>query len=227
MLEIDVSGKKINLVDWLKCFSNQERFLILEALKFQPLKLEEIEKLIQKSQSTASHHIKKLEKTGFIKGWKKGKYISYTLNKSKMMEFAQLWENWIKNLSSYKQQLGSRNKKQKQELTDKRIKDIKKNFMENSSYQFLRESMEIIANEDRYFILNLINDKPCLISDIEKHLDKSQPSIAHHVRILEKHNFIQSSKKGKFKEYSISREKFMKIVNIWNQWFHIVRLNDY
>ena len=98
--KIEVLDEVINLVDWLKSFSNPERFLILEILKSQPLKLEEIQMLIGKSQSTASHHIKKLEETGFIKGWKNGKYIYYTLNKPKIMEFVQLWENWIKILSS-------------------------------------------------------------------------------------------------------------------------------
>ncbi|MGV9171106.1 MAG: ArsR/SmtB family transcription factor [Promethearchaeia archaeon] len=87
--------------------------------------------------------------------------------------------------------------------------------------------MEIIANEDRFLILNLINNEPCLISDLEKELDKTRASISHHVRILEKNNFIQSSKKGKFKKYTISREKFMKIQTLWNHWFHLIRLNDY
>ena len=97
--EIEVSNEKINLIDWLKSFSNPERFLILEVLKSHPLKLDEIEILIGKSQSTSSHHIKKLEDTGFIKGWKDGKYIYYTLNKTKIIEFAQLIENWLKDLS--------------------------------------------------------------------------------------------------------------------------------
>ena len=100
MLEIEVASEKINLVEWLRSFSNPERFLILEILKYQPLKLDEIQMFIGKSQSTSSHHIKKLEKTGFIKGWKTGKYIYYSLNKPKIMEFVNLWENWIKKLSS-------------------------------------------------------------------------------------------------------------------------------
>ena len=100
MLEIDVFGEKINLVEWLKSFSNPDRFLILEIIKSQPLKLDEIQMCIGKSQSTSSHHIKQLEKTGLIKGWKSGKYIYYSINKPKIMEFVQLWENWIKNLSS-------------------------------------------------------------------------------------------------------------------------------
>ena len=100
MLEIEVFGEKINLVEWLRSFSNPDRFLILEILKSRPLRLDEIQMFIDKSQSTSSHHIKKLEKTGFIKGWKNGKYIYYSLNKPKLMEFVLLWEKWIKNLSS-------------------------------------------------------------------------------------------------------------------------------
>lgn len=99
MLDIEVLGEKVNLVEWMKSFSNPDRFLILELLKTQPLKLDEIQMFIDKSQSTSSHHIKKLEKSGFIKGWKSGKYIYYSLDKLKMMEFVYLWENWIKNLS--------------------------------------------------------------------------------------------------------------------------------
>ncbi len=100
MLEIEVFGEKINLVEWMKSLSNPDRFLIIEILKTLPLKLDEIQMFIGKSQSTSSHHIKKLEKTGFVKGWKNGKYIYYSLNKPKLTEFVQIWENWIKNLST-------------------------------------------------------------------------------------------------------------------------------
>jgi ArsR family transcriptional regulator len=113
------------------------------------------------------------------------------------------------------------------ELTKNKIKTIKKKFKANNSYKLLRECMEIIGNEDRFLILNLLNKKPCLLSDIEEKLNRSQPSISHHVRILEKSKFIHSSKHGKFKEYSISREKFVTLLNIWNQWFHVIRSNDY
>jgi DNA-binding transcriptional ArsR family regulator len=203
--EIDVIGEKVNLVDWLKAFSNPDRFLILELLKSQPLKLDEIQKAIDKSQSTASHHIRKLEKTGFITGWKKGKYISYSLNKQKMMEFVVLWESWIKSFSS---------------------KNPRIEFITNAS-EILRECMEIIGNEERFLILNLINKKQCLLSDIEEILNKNQPSISHHIRLLESHEFIHSSKKGKFKKYSIYTDKFTELLNIWNQWFQEIRLKQY
>jgi predicted transcriptional regulator len=87
--------------------------------------------------------------------------------------------------------------------------------------------MEIIGNEDRFLILNLLNNKSCLLSEIEKNLNKNRPIISHHLRILEEHSFIHSSKKGKFKEYSISREKFVNLLNIWNQWFDVIRSKNY
>lgn len=114
-----------------------------------------------------------------------------------------------------------------EELTRSKFKKIKTKFENSVSSTFLRESMEIIGNEDRFLILNLLKNKPCLLSDIEKSLNRNQPSISHHVRILEEHNFIHSSKKGKFKEYSISREEFVKLLDIWKQWFHMIRSTNY
>ncbi|MHA1190942.1 MAG: helix-turn-helix domain-containing protein [Promethearchaeota archaeon] len=113
------------------------------------------------------------------------------------------------------------------QLTEKKIEIKIKNFNSNISYKILRDSIEIIGNKDRFLILNLLHYKSCLLSDIEKNLNRNQPSISHHVRILEDHGFIHSSKKGKFKEYSISKEKFVNLLRIWNQWFKVIRFKDY
>jgi ArsR family transcriptional regulator len=112
-------------------------------------------------------------------------------------------------------------------LTKTKIKTSIKNFNTNNSFKLLRESMEVIGNEDRFLILDLLNKKPCLLSDIKKNLNRNQPSLAHHVRILEEYGFIHSSKRGKFKEYSISKEKFVELSGVWNQWFHEIRTKNY
>ena len=109
------------------------------------------------------------------------------------------------------------------EFTKKKFDKIIRKVKNNSSYKFLRESMEIIGNEDRFLILNLLNRKSCLISEIEEELNGSQSSLSHHVRILEENGFIHSSKQGKFKEYSISREKFLELLIIWDQWINEIR----
>ncbi len=79
----------------LDAIANADRFLILEVLKNRQLKLSEIQKLIEKSQSTSSHHIKKLESEGFIKGWKKGKFTFYSIDKVETGKFLHLWKTWI------------------------------------------------------------------------------------------------------------------------------------
>jgi len=109
----------------------------------------------------------------------------------------------------------------------KEIKAIKKDFKNNTSYKYLLELMEVLSNKDRFLILNIINENPCLLSDIEENLSKSQASIAHHLRVLEKHKLIRSSKKGKFKKYSIFKETFVKLLSIWNQWVKGIQSEDY
>jgi len=117
-------------------------------------------------------------------------------------------------------------KKKMEKLTTDKIKDLKRAFKKNVSYKFLRDHIEIIGNEDRFLILNLLSTRACFLSDIEKELNKNQPSISHHIRILEKYKLIHSTKKGKFKEYSISRDIYVKLLNIWNQWFDEIRNRD-
>lgn len=83
------------LVGKLEVLANSDRFLILDVLKTRQLKLRDIQKLIKKSQSTSSHHIKKLENEGFIKGWKKGKFTFYSIDKEELHKFLDLWNAWI------------------------------------------------------------------------------------------------------------------------------------
>ncbi|WP_457917179.1 metalloregulator ArsR/SmtB family transcription factor [Candidatus Lokiarchaeum ossiferum] len=83
------------LVGKLEVLGNMDRFLILEVLRTHQLKLSDIQKLIKKSQSTSSHHIKKLESEGLIKGWKKGKFTYYSIDKEKVQNFLDLWNAWI------------------------------------------------------------------------------------------------------------------------------------
>jgi ArsR family transcriptional regulator, arsenate/arsenite/antimonite-responsive transcriptional repressor len=112
-------------------------------------------------------------------------------------------------------------------LEKEKIINLRKKFKKNSSYKHLRESMEIIGNEDRFLILDLLNEKPCFLADVEESLDKSQPSISHHLRILENHKLIKSTQKGKFKQYSIVEEKFRKLLDLWNGWVQLIRLKNY
>ena len=54
-------------------------------------------------------------------------------------------------------------------------------------------------------IYNLINKKEMCICELSTILDLSQPSISHHVKILEQAGLIEGVKSGKFIHYQIKK----------------------
>lgn len=113
------------------------------------------------------------------------------------------------------------------ELTKSKIRKIQEKYKENNSIHYLREKMEIIGEESRLAILTLLTQKPYFLSDLAELLEKTQASTSHHLRLLEQAELIYSSKKGKYKEYSLARENFTKLLSIWRQWFQAIRFRDY
>ena len=53
----------------------------------------ELEAILDKSQSTISHHLSKLKTVGLIRGWKKGNYTYYGLNKEIYSNFKELFQS--------------------------------------------------------------------------------------------------------------------------------------
>ncbi len=70
-----------SLTSFISALGNKERLAILTALKDNDRCVCEFEAMLDKSQSSISHHLRELEKVGLIRGWKKGKYTYYTLLK--------------------------------------------------------------------------------------------------------------------------------------------------
>ena len=46
--------------------------------------------ILDKSQSTISHHLRKLERANLIKSWKKGSYTYYGLEKEQLQSFLMI-----------------------------------------------------------------------------------------------------------------------------------------
>ena len=59
--------------------SSKERLIIIKALKDQDRCVCELEAILNKSQSTISHHLRKLVTAGIIQGYKKQKFTYYHL----------------------------------------------------------------------------------------------------------------------------------------------------
>ncbi len=75
--------------------ASKERLIIINALKEQDRCVCELELILDKSQSTISHHLRKLVVAGLIQGYKKQRFTYYHLFK----------EELVKNLDILKQAL--------------------------------------------------------------------------------------------------------------------------
>ena len=79
----DLEGNK-NLDDierFTSAIASKERLIIIKALKQQDRCVCELETILNKSQSTISHHLRKLVSAGLIQGYKKQKFTYYHLFK--------------------------------------------------------------------------------------------------------------------------------------------------
>jgi DNA-binding transcriptional ArsR family regulator len=89
------NSDKQTLCKILDAIGNGDRFLILDALAESDKCVCEIETILNKAQSTVSHHLAVLEHAGLIRGWKKGKFTHYSLSKTKFETFSKLWGAWV------------------------------------------------------------------------------------------------------------------------------------
>lgn len=67
------------LLTFLNALSSKDRLLIFNSLKEKDRCVCELEVILDKSQSSISHHLKVLEEIGIIRGWKKGKFTFYSI----------------------------------------------------------------------------------------------------------------------------------------------------
>jgi len=81
----------LNLVDFFSILGNKDRLLILKVLKERGEQCVcELELLLDKSQPSISHHLRNLERIGLIRGWKKGKFTYYDLEKETLKNYLGL-----------------------------------------------------------------------------------------------------------------------------------------
>ena len=64
--------------------SSKERLIIINALKNRDRCVCELEAVLDKSQSTISHHVRRLVSSGLIEGYKNGNFTYYHLKKENL-----------------------------------------------------------------------------------------------------------------------------------------------
>jgi DNA-binding transcriptional ArsR family regulator len=93
--------------------------------------------------------------------------------------------------------------------TEKYFKDLRElgqTLRTNKKVNDLLTFLNAISNKERLIIFNALKEKDRCVCELEVILNKSQPSISHHLRILEGAGLIRGWKKGKFTYYGIETE---------------------
>ena len=100
---------------------------------------------------------------------------------------------------------------------DLHFKKLRDQLIQNPNYDNLNNFVSALANKKRLVIINIIKEKDRCVCELEALLDESQPSISHHLKILEKAGLIRGWKKGKFTHYDIIKEKISSYLDLLNQ----------
>ena len=66
-------------------------------------------------------------------------------------------------------------------------------------------------------IINILKEKDRCVCELEAILDESQPSISHHLKILENAGLVRGWKKGKFTHYDLVKEQIISYHNLLNE----------
>lgn len=96
--------------------------------------------------------------------------------------------------------------------------ELKEKFYQNPRNHQIISLFESFGNKERFLILDMLKTKDRCVCELEAILQKTQPAISHHLRILEANNLIQARKVGKFSHYSLVHSQFDKFQQLWKEW---------
>ena len=99
----------------------------------------------------------------------------------------------------------------------KKLREIGDQLIQNFRFDNLNNFVNALANKKRLIIINVLKEKDRCVCELEAVLDESQPSISHHLKILENAGLIKGWKKGKFTHYDIVKEKISSYLDLLNQ----------
>lgn len=95
---------------------------------------------------------------------------------------------------------------------------IKSKFKNNEKLLKIIKYFNAIGDFDRFLILNALKQKDRCVCELEAIVGKSQPTVSHHLKILEQMNLIRGWKKGKFTHFSLIKSTFNEMDSLWREW---------
>jgi len=92
------------------------------------------------------------------------------------------------------------------------------NLAQETDFNNLFKFLSALANKKRLIIMNILKEKDRCVCELEAILDESQPSVSHHLKILETAGLIRGWKKGKFTHYNTVEEKLKECKDLLTQY---------
>ncbi|TXT65732.1 MAG: HTH-type transcriptional repressor AseR [Promethearchaeota archaeon] len=94
------------------------------------------------------------------------------------------------------------------------LRELGKSIQKNKKFREVLDFCNTLGNEERLKIVESLKKQDHCVCELEVILDKSQPTISHHLRELEKIGLIRGWKKGKFTHYDIVDEKMEHYISL-------------
>ncbi|GAB4309076.1 MAG: metalloregulator ArsR/SmtB family transcription factor [Promethearchaeota archaeon] len=106
------------------------------------------------------------------------------------------------------------------------LRQLRQEVQESEEKVKLRRVFEAVGNPDRFAIVDLLRGHSLCVCELEAALGKSQSTVSHHLRFLERAGLVRGWKKGKFTHYSLVEgafKEFLRAVESWGSgvanWF--------
>ncbi|MHA1797564.1 MAG: ArsR/SmtB family transcription factor [Candidatus Helarchaeota archaeon] len=94
------------------------------------------------------------------------------------------------------------------------LKDLKKKIEEKISFNNLIKIYKALSEKSRLLIFEMLLEKgEMCICEFSIALEKTQPTISHHIQKLENAGLIEGIKRGKFIHYRIKKELSEKFLH--------------
>ncbi|WP_348921617.1 ArsR/SmtB family transcription factor [Enterococcus rotai] len=87
------------------------------------------------------------------------------------------------------------------------------------NYEDYAVKLKTITDPKRMKIIDLLSCGEMCACDILVHFDFTQPTLSHHMKILENAGFVEVTKKGKWHHYSLNQDELKVFMTEFNQLF--------
>lgn len=85
------------------------------------------------------------------------------------------------------------------------------------NYEEISKVLKAMADPNRIKIIDLLSNGTLCACEVLKHFEFTQPTLSHHMKVLEKANIVSVDKQGKWYHYTLRDEfvaEFMKNMHV-------------